>query len=46
AALIHDNLGAEPHGTLRISAGHTTTAEEIVNAVAAVGQVARTLHPD
>ena len=46
AALIHDYLGSEPQGTLRISAGHTTTAEEIVNAVAAVGQVAQTLHPD
>jgi cysteine desulfurase family protein len=46
AALIHGYLGSEPQGTLRISAGHTTTAEEIANAVAAVGQVARTLHPD
>jgi cysteine desulfurase / selenocysteine lyase len=45
AALIHGYLGSEPQGTLRISAGHTTTAEEIANAVAAVGQVARTLHP-
>ena len=46
AALIHGYLGSEPQGTLRISAGHTTTAEEIASAVAAVGQVARTLHPD
>ncbi|MGI9466116.1 MAG: aminotransferase class V-fold PLP-dependent enzyme [Rubripirellula sp.] len=46
AALIHGYLGSEPQGTLRISAGPTTTAEEIANAVAAVGQVARTLHPD
>ena len=44
AALIHGYLGSQPHGTLRISAGHTTTAEEIEAAVSAVGQVARTLH--
>ena len=44
AALIHGYLGSEPQGTLRISAGHTTTADEIANAVAAVGQVARTIH--
>lgn len=44
AALIHAYLGSEPEGTLRISAGHTTTADEIRNAVAAVGQVARTIH--
>lgn len=44
AALIHGYLGSQPQGTLRISAGHTTTAEEIEAAVSAVGQVARTLH--
>ena len=32
AALIHGYLGSEPQGTLRISAGHTTTAEEIAKA--------------
>ena len=44
AALIHGYLGSEPQGTLRISAGHTTTAAEIEAAVSAVGQIARTLH--
>ncbi|MAI31165.1 MAG: aminotransferase [Rhodopirellula sp.] len=44
AALIHGYLGSESEGTLRISAGHTTTAEEIAKAVASIGQVVRTLH--
>ena len=44
AALIHGYLGSDPEGTLRISAGHTTTEVEIDAAVSAVGQVARTLH--
>ena len=44
AALIHGYLGSEPQGTLRISAGHTTTVAELEAAVSAVGQVARTLH--
>ena len=44
AALIHGYLGSDPEGTLRISAGHTTTEAEIDAAVSAVGQVVRTLH--
>jgi len=44
AALIHGYLGSDPEGTLRISAGHTTTEAEIDAAVSAVGKIARTLH--
>jgi len=44
AALIHGYLGSDPEGTLRISAGHTTTEAEIDAAVSALGQVVRTLH--
>lgn len=44
AALIHGYLGSSPQGTLRISAGHTTTKEEVTAAVEAVAKVARTIH--
>ncbi|TWU49107.1 aminotransferase class V-fold PLP-dependent enzyme [Rubripirellula reticaptiva] len=39
AALIHDCIGTSPEGTLRISAGHTTTTQEIESVVAAIQQI-------
>jgi cysteine desulfurase/selenocysteine lyase len=44
AALIHDALGSAPEGTLRISGGHTTTAEEIEAVIEAVANIVTTLN--
>lgn len=43
AALIHDDLGSSPEGTLRISAGHTTTGEEIDTVVKAIKSIAESM---
>ncbi|MFK8114653.1 MAG: aminotransferase class V-fold PLP-dependent enzyme [Rubripirellula sp.] len=43
AALIHSCLGSSSDGTLRISAGHTTTAADIDAVVAALGMITQEL---
>lgn len=45
AALIHTHLGSKPEGTLRISAGHTTTDEDIDAVLAALRSIVSTLYP-
>ncbi len=39
AALIHTHLKTAPHGTLRISAGHGTTPDEINQVTAALAEI-------
>ena len=46
AALIHEFLGSEQEGTLRLSAGHTSTASDIDVALAAIEGIVRTLNPE
>jgi selenocysteine lyase/cysteine desulfurase len=46
AALIHAFLGSAPDGTLRISAGHTTTDAEIDTCLDSLRNLVATLHPD
>lgn len=43
AALIHDAIGTAPDGTLRLSAGHTTTAGDIAQAVTALAEILQEL---
>jgi len=43
AALIHDALGTAPGGTLRLSAGHTTTASDIAQATTALAEILQEL---
>jgi selenocysteine lyase/cysteine desulfurase len=45
AALVHDFLGSGSEGTLRISAGHTTTAEEIDAVLESLEAIVAALHP-
>lgn len=45
AALIHKFIGSETEGTLRISAGHTTTKSEITAATNAIRAIAVALNP-
>ena len=45
AALIHGYLGSEETGTLRLSAGHTSSMEEVDAATDAVAKLVATLHP-
>ena len=45
AALIHAYLGSGRAGTLRLSAGHTSTEAEVDAAASAVANVVATLHP-
>ena len=43
AALIHEAIGTAPDGTLRLSAGHTTTAGDIAQAVTALSEILQEL---
>lgn len=44
AALIHHHLGSDPEGTVRISAGATTTDEEIKAVTGAIQVIAASVH--
>jgi cysteine desulfurase family protein len=46
AAQIHQYLGTEPEGTLRISGGHTTTETEIDAVIDALTAMIHALHPN
>ena len=45
AALIHGYLGTELEGTLRLSAGHTSTESEIDAAIEALAAMVSAMHP-
>ena len=45
AALIHQHIGSQSEGTLRISAGHTSTDDEIESVLQAIGEIALSVDP-